>query len=172
VTMGWAWLILALATYPWLLGADLASDVFAQSSLTVFVSGACLIAPARRLRRWQAVLFAAFIGFLFEARRPVPDGIVALTMVAAAIFLSSNRQLLRNTPGMLRAAVVVNVVGCLSWYLASAFAAASPSGEPSGQLILQVALSGVVAVIFLLPVALTQNAAMDRLGVPPAPETA
>jgi hypothetical protein len=24
--MGWAWLILLLATYPWLLGADLATD--------------------------------------------------------------------------------------------------------------------------------------------------
>jgi len=171
VTMGWAWLFLVLATYPWLLGADLASDVFASSSLTIFVSGACLIAPSRRLRRWQAVLFAAFLGFLFEARRPVPDGSVALALVAAVIFLSSNRQLLRNTPGMLRAAVIVNVLACLCWYLGAAFAAPVAANVPSGQLILQLLVAALVGVIILLPVALTQNAAMDRLGVPPTPET-
>jgi cell shape-determining protein MreD len=171
VTMGWAWLILALATYPWLLGADLASDVFASSSLTIFVSGACLIAPSRRLRRWQSVLFAAFLGFLFEARRPVPDGIVALTLVAAVIFLSSNRHLLRNTPSMFRAAIAVNMVACLCWYLASAYVSPGASVEPSGQLVIQVLSAGLASVLFLLPVALTQNAAMDRLGVPPAPES-
>jgi len=169
--MGWAWLFLVLATYPWLLGADLASDVFASSSLTIFVSGACLIAPSRRLRRWQAVLFADFLGFLFEARRPVPDGSVALALVAAVIFLSSNRQLLRNTPGMLRAAVIVNVLACLCWYLGAAFAAPVAANVPSGQLILQLLVAALVGVIILLPVALTQNAAMDRLGVPPTPET-
>jgi len=171
VTMGWAWLILTLATYPWLIGADLASDVFASSSLTIFVSGACLIAPCRRLRRWQSVLFAACIGFLFEARRPVPDGIVALALVAAAIFLSSNRPLLRNTPGMLRAAVVVNILACLCWYLGAAFIAPVSAAEPASQLILQLLVAGLAGVIVLLPIALTQNAVMDRLGVPPAPET-
>jgi Sec-independent protein secretion pathway component TatC len=169
--MGWAWLILAIATYPWLLGADLASDVFASSSLTVFVSGVCLIAPSRRLRRWQSVLFAAFLGFLFEARRPVPDGTVALVLVASVIFLSSNRQLLRNTPGMLRAAVIVNVLSCLCWYLGAAFLAPVVAVDPFGQFCLQMLVAGLLGVIVLLPVALTQNAAMDRLGVPPAPET-
>lgn len=171
MTMGWAWLILAIATYPWLLGADLASDVFASSSLTVFVSGVCLIAPSRRLRRWQSVLFAAFLGFLFEARRPVPDGTVALVLVASVIFLSSNRQLLRNTPGMLRAAVIVNVLSCLCWYLGAAFLAPVVAVDPFGQFCLQMLVAGLLGVIVLLPVALTQNAAMDRLGVPPAPET-
>jgi len=103
MTMGWAWLILLLATYPWLLGADLASDALASSSLVFFVSGACLIAPSRRLKRWQMILFAGCLGFLFEARRPIPDGALALSLVAAAIFLSTQRQHLRNTPGMLRA---------------------------------------------------------------------
>jgi hypothetical protein len=32
-------------------------------------------------------------------------------------------------------------------------------------------VAGLLGVVVLLPVALTQNAAMDRLGVPPAPET-
>ena len=111
--MGWAWLILLLATYPWLLGADLASDTLASSSLVVFVSGTCLIAPSRRLKRWQCVLFAAGLGFLFEARRPIPDGTLALTLVAVAIFLSSNRPLLRSTPRMLQGAAIVNVATCL-----------------------------------------------------------
>lgn len=168
--MGWSWLILLLATYPWLLGADLASDTLASSSLVFFVSGACLIAPCRRLRRWQAVLFAACLGFLFEARRPIPDGALALTLVAVAIFLSSHRELTRNTPGMLRAAAVVNVGACLVWFLASSYGTNVPATDLAGHLLLQLLLAGVVGTVGLIPVALTQNAMMDRLSVPPAPE--
>ncbi len=169
--MGWAWLILLLATYPWLLSADLAGDALASSSLAVFVSGACLVAPSRRLKRRQNVLFAAGLGFLFEARRPIPDGALALALVAVAIFLSSNRPLLRSTPRMLQAAAVVNIVTCLVWYLAAAFAADAPAEGSGGLLLGQLLLAGVVGTVGLVPVALTQNAAMDRLGVPPAPET-
>ncbi len=168
--MGWAWLIILLATYPWLLGADLASDSLASSSLVVFVSGACLIAPCRRLKRWQCVLFAACLGFMFEARRPIPDGALALTLVGVAIFLSSNRPLLRSTPRMLQGAAIVNVSACLVWYLAASFASPSASDGVVGHLIGQLLLAGVVGTIGLIPVAMTQNAAMDRLGVPPAPE--
>lgn len=171
MTMGWAWLILVLATYPWLLGADLATDTLASSSLIFFVTGACLIAPARRLRRWQAVLFAACLGFLFEARRPIPDGSLALALVASAIFLSSNRPLLRTTPGILRAAAVVNVVACLCWFVAAAYASPVPAGDQFGSLLLQVLFAGVVGTIGVIPIALTQNSVMDRIGVPPAPET-
>jgi len=169
--MGWAWLFLVLATYPWLLGADLASDVLASSSLVLFISGACLIAPCRRLRRWQCVLFAGCMGFLFEARRPIPDGSVALTLVAAAIFLSSNRPLLRNTPGMLRAAVIVNLLACLSWFVCAAIVSPGGGVEPYGVRLAQLRAAAVAAAVALMPVALTQNAAMDRLGVPPAPDT-
>ena len=171
MTMGWAWLILVLATYPWLLGADLASDTLASSSLVFFVTGTCLIAPCRRLRRWQAVLFAASLGFLFEARRPVPDGVVAFALIAAAIFLSSNRQHLRTTPGMLRAAAAINIAACLVWFVAAAYAAPVAGADLAWQLTLQLILAGVVGTIGLVPIALTQNAAMDRFGVPPAPET-
>lgn len=171
MTMGWAWLILVLATYPWLLGADLASDTLASSYLVFFVTGACLIAPCRRLRRWQTILFAACLGFLFEARRPIPDGALALTLVAAAIFLSSNRQLLRTTPGMLRASAIVNVAACLCWFLAAAATSPASAGEQAFGLFLQLLLAAVVGVVALVPIALTQNSAMDRLGVPPAPET-
>ena len=168
--MGWAWLFLLLATYPWLLGADLASDTLASSSLIFFLSGTCLVAPCRRLKRWQAVLFAACLGFLFEARRPVPDGVLALSLVAIAIFLSSNRQLIRNTPGMLRAAAVVNVSSCLIWFLASSYSSPSPATDLAGQLFLQLLLAGIVGTIGLLPIALTQNAVLDRLSIPPAPD--
>lgn len=171
MTMGWAWLILLLATYPWLLGADLASDTLASASLVFFISGTCLIAPCRRLKRWQAILFAACLGFLFEARRPIPDGALALSLVAMAIFLSSNRQLLRNTPGMLRAAAIVNVGACLIWFVASSYRMPGSAADLAGQLTLQLLLAGVVGSLGLLPIALTQNAAMDRLGVPPAPDT-
>ena len=171
MTMGWAWLILLLATYPWLLGADLASDTLASSSLVFFVSGTCLIAPCRRLKRWQAILFAACLGFLFEARRPIPDGSLALSLVAVSIFLSSNRQLMRNTPGMLRTAAVVNVCGCLVWFIASAYGSPASASDLAGHLLLQLLLAGVIGTIGLIPIALTQNTAMDRMSVPPAPET-
>ena len=169
--MGWAWLILLLATYPWLLGADLASDTLASSSLVFFISGTCLIAPCRRLKRWQAVLFAACLGFLFEARRPIPDGALALCLVAIAIFLSSNRPLMRNTPGMLRVAAIVNVGACLVWFVASSYASPAAAGDLAWHLSLQLLLAGIVGTIGLLPIALTQNAVMDRLNVPPAPDT-
>jgi hypothetical protein len=168
--MGWAWLIILLATYPWLLAADLAGDSLASSSLVVFVSGACLIAPCRRLKRWQCVLFAAALGFLFEARRPIPDGALAITLVAVAIYLSSNRPLLRSTPRMLQGAAIVNIGACLVWYLAAAFATDAPSDGAAGHLFGQLLLAGVVGAVGLVPVALTQNAVMDRAGVPPAPE--
>jgi cell shape-determining protein MreD len=169
--MGWAWLILLLATYPWLLGADLATDTLASSSLVLFISGACLIAPCRRLRRWQTVLFAACLGFLFEARRPIPDGTLALTLIGASIFLSSNRQLLRNTPGMLRAAVVVNLLACLVWFVCSAYVSTGAAADTLWQLCLQLFVAGIAGAFALVPVALTQNAVMDRIGVPPAAET-
>jgi hypothetical protein len=169
--MGWAWLILLLATYPWLLGADLASDTLASSSLVFFVSGACLIAPCRRLKRWQSVLFAACVGFLFEARRPIPDGTLALSLVAAAIFLSSNRPLLRTTPAMLRAAALVNVGACLIWFASAAYVSPAPAIDLFGLLLAQLILAAVVGVVGLVPIALTQNAALDRLGVPPAVDT-
>ena len=168
--MGWAWLILLLVTYPWLLGADLASDTLASSSLVFFISGTCLIAPCRRLKRWQAILFAACVGFLFEARRPIPDGALALSLVAVSIFLSSNRQLTRNTPGMLRAAAIVNVGACLVWFVASSYGAAVSVADLAGHLCVQLLLAGVVGTIGLNPIALTQNSALDRLGVPPAPD--
>ncbi|MCX6889888.1 MAG: hypothetical protein NTU71_10840 [Verrucomicrobia bacterium] len=169
--MGWAWLILLLATYPWLLGADLASDTLASSSLVFFISGTCLIAPCRRLKRWQAILFAACLGFLFEARRPIPDGALALSLVAASIFLSSNRQLLRNTPGMLWAAAIVNMGACLIWFVASLYVSPASSGDLIGHLLVQLLLAGVVGSVALVPIALTQNATLDRLSIPPAPDT-
>jgi hypothetical protein len=171
VTMGWAWLILLLTTYPWLLGADLASDTLASSSLVFFVSGTCLVAPCRRLKRWQAILFAACLGFLFEARRPIPDGALALSLVAASIFLTSNRPLTRNTPGMLRAAAAVNVGACLIWFVAASYGSATPVVDLAWHLLLQLLLAGVVGTLGLVPIALTQNATLDRMGVPPAPET-
>jgi hypothetical protein len=165
--MGWAWLFLLLATYPWLLGADLAGDAFATSGLVFFVSGAVLIAPCRRLRRWQCVLLAAGAGFLFEARRPIPDGLLALPLVGFAVFLSTHRAWLRSTPRMLQAAAAVNALACLLWSAGAAHEADLPLAARLGQLALQVFFATVLGAVALVPLALTQNAVMDRLGVPP-----
>ena len=172
--MGWAWLILLLTTFPWLLAADLASDLTAGAGLIVFISGACIVAPCRRLRRWQSVPFAASVGFLFEARRPIPDGALALFLAAAAIFLTSDKQLIRNTPRMLRAAAACNAAACLIWFTFSAGSAGQLSGLKLfsfiPQLIIPVSMAGVAGVIIYIPVSLVQNAAMDRIGIPPASE--
>ncbi len=165
--MGWAWLLLLLATYPWLLGADLATDALASSTLVVFVTGAALIAPCRRLRRWQCVLLAAAAGFLFESRRPIPDGLLALALVGIAIFLSTHRAWLRSTPRMLQAAAAVNAVACLLWALGAAYESALPLGAHFAQLLLQILFAAALGLVALVPLALTQNAVMDRLGVPP-----
>ena len=67
--MVWAWFIVLLATLPGLWVADLLTDSLAGTNLVVFISGAAIVAPCRRLKRWQAVIFAACVGFLFVARR-------------------------------------------------------------------------------------------------------
>jgi hypothetical protein len=92
-------------------------------------------------------------------------------LVAIAIFLSSNRPLMRNTPGMLRVAAIVNVGACLIWFVASSYASPAAAGDLAWHLCLQLLLAGIVGTIGLLPIALTQNAVMDRLNVPPAPDT-
>jgi cation transporter-like permease len=71
---------------------------------------------------------------------------------------------------MLQGAAIVNVGACLVWYLASAFSSSAPSAGVAGHLVGQLLLAGVVGIIGLVPVALTQNAVMDRAGVPPAPD--
>jgi hypothetical protein len=71
---------------------------------------------------------------------------------------------------MLQGAAIVNVGACLVWYLAAAFASEAPADGAAGQLFGQLLLTGIVGVLGLVPVALTQNAVMDRVGVPPAPE--
>jgi hypothetical protein len=173
--MGWAWLILLLATYPWLLGADLATDMLAGVGAIIFISGACIIAPCRRLRPIQAVPFAACIGFLFEARRPIPDGALAITLVAASIFLTANKPLLRNTPRLLRAAIITNTLACIAWSIAVTIALDTSQGArpatPWVQFILQVSLATILGAAAYLPISLVQNFAMDRIGIPPAADT-
>jgi len=166
--MGWAWLILLLATYPWLLGADLVGDVISSSALVCFITGACLIAPCQRLPRWQCVLFAAGAGFLFEARRPIPDGLLALSLVAAAIFLSSNRPMLRSFPRALQAAAIVNGGACLCWLAGVAYGSPGDIDGLSGHAVTQFAFALLLGFLALAPVAATQHAVMNRLGVAPA----
>ena len=56
------------------------------------------------------------------------------------------------------------------WYLTAGYAADAPAVGAAVNLFGQLLLAGIVGTLGLVPVALTQNAAMDRLGVPPASE--
>lgn len=176
MNLGWAWFFLLLATYPWLLGVDLLSDSVATTGVGLFASGAAIIAPCRRLRRWQAVLFSACIGFLFESLRPIPDGSVALLLVLAAIYLTSNRDEIRDLPRMFRGAVAVNALACTGWFLASALAHRQQVPVASlhfvGQWLLHLLAATTLAVLLLVPLASIQNYAMDKAGVPQPDEAA
>lgn len=170
MSLGWAWFFLLLATYPWLLGVDLLSDSIAATGVGLFASGAAIIAPCRRLRRWQAVLFSACVGFLFEALRPIPDGSLALTLVLAAIYLTSNRDDIRDLPRMFRGAVLVNALACTTWFLAASLQHVKQVPPASlhfvGQWLLHLLAATALAVVLLVPLAAAQNFAMDKAGVP------
>jgi len=172
--MVWSWFIVLLATLPCLWVADLMTDALAGTNLVVFISGAAIVAPCRRLKRWQAVLFAACVGFLFEARRPIPAGTLPFLLAGMSIFLTSNRILLRNTPLVLRGALLSNTLACTAWFTAAGLRAGAFTtgdlGDFTLQLLLQVGLATAIALVVFVPLALIQDAAMDRTGLPPALE--
>ena len=173
--MVWAWFIVLLATLPGLWVADLLTDSLAGTNLVVFISGAAIVAPCRRLKRWQAVIFAACVGFLFEARRPIPLGTLPFLLAGLSIFLTSNRILLRNPPLVLRGAVLCNTLACTAWFTAAglrpgAFAQGN-LGDITLQLLIQVGFAAAIALLVFVPLALIQDAAMDRTGLPPALES-
>ena len=173
--MTWGWFFVLLVTYPWLLLADMLSDSLTTWGVVVFISGAVLVVPCRRLKLWQSVLFAACLGFMFEARRPVPDGFFAFWMMAAAIFLTTRRDWLRNLSLLFRAAVLCNLLGCVVWYFASAWSLPRRSvglvwGDVLSEFVLQLGVALLASLIFLLPVTWVQEAMLDRVGFPPAKE--
>lgn len=174
MSLGWAWFFLLIASYPWLLGVDLLGDAAASTGIGLCISGVAIVAPCRRLRRWQAVLFAGCVGFLFEALRPIPDGAVALPLVAAAIYLTSHRDEIRDLPRMFRGAILANALACAAWFVAAAWAHRSQvpllSLHFTGQFLLHLLVATGLAVLLLAPIAMTQDYAMDKAGVPQADE--
>jgi len=173
--MVWAWFIVLLATLPGLWVADLLTVSLAGTNRVVFISGAAIVAPCRRLKRWQAVIFAACVGFLFEARRPIPLGTLPFLLAGLSIFLTSNRILLRNTPLVLRGAVLCNTLACTAWFTAAGLRAGAFAqgdlGDFTLQLLIQVGFAAAIALLVFVPLALIQDAAMDRTGLPPALES-
>lgn len=164
-----AWFLLLLATYPWLLGADLLSSSMASWGLTFFISGATLIAPCRRMKRWQCVLFAAATGFLFEAVRPIPDGSVALIMVFFAIYINSYRSLLRSQSHIFYSAIALNSLVTLTWVIIAHVQCTPEASVDTLTFLylaaLQVSLSAVLAALLISPIATVQNWAMDAIGL-------
>jgi hypothetical protein len=170
MSIPWAWFFLILATYPWLFVSDLVSSTLASSGLNFFITGAALIAPCRRLKRWQAVLFAGCVGFIFEAYRPIPDGTVAISLVTFAILLGNYRSYLRTNLGMIQAAVVVNAGAAIIWFAAAAYQSEASTDIYNAiyQAAIQGSLSGLMGLVVIMPLATTQNWIMDLIGVPSA----
>jgi hypothetical protein len=171
-----AWFLLLIATYPWLLGADLLSSSLATWGLSFFISGAVIVTPCRRLKRWQCVLFAASIGFLFEAMRPIPDGSVAMVLVFLAIYVNSYRTLLRSPSHILYAAITINTLVTLTWVTVAHLQCPPASAVDTFSFLylaaLQVSLSAILAGLFISPVSTAQNWVMDAIGLPVAEITA
>lgn len=112
MTPSLGWLIALAASYPWLLAGDLIGDALAGWNLLVFVPGLLLATPLLRLRPWQALLFAACLGFAYESRRPLPPGSAAFVLMAVAAVLQANRHLLRRRRAALVAAGA-NLLACI-----------------------------------------------------------
>ena len=170
MSIPWAWFFLILATYPWLFVADLLSSTLASSGLNYFITGAALIAPCRRLKRWQAVLFAGCIGFMFEAYRPIPNGSVAISLITLALLLGNYRSYLRTTLATVQAAVVVNALVAIIWFTAAAHSsdATSDTYNIIYQGAIQGTLSGIMGLAIIIPLSTTQNWIMDKIGMPSA----
>lgn len=170
MSIPWAWFFLILATYPWLLAADLLSSTLANSGFNYFITGAALIAPCRRLKRWQAVIFAGVLGFIFEAYRPVPNGLVALTLILGAILLGNYRINLRTSLSTFQWAAVTNAGVALVWFLGAGYLCQVKTDVFNllYQASLQAAVSGLMGLFFVAPIAVTQNWVLDSMGVPDA----
>jgi hypothetical protein len=170
MSIPWAWFFLILATYPWLFVSDLISSTLASTGLNYFITGAALIAPCRRLKRWQAVLFAGCVGFMFEAYRPIPNGTVAISLVTLAILLGNYRSYLRTNLGMVQAAVVINANAAIIWFTAAAYQSEANTDIYNAiyEAAIQGTLSGLMGLIIIMPLATTQNWIMDLIGVPSA----
>lgn len=170
MTLTWAWLILFLATFPWLIAADLLGSSLSGWNLVFYISGLVIVTPCRRLRRWQAILFSAFIGFTFEALRPIPHGSLAFSLVFIAIILSSFPELLRDKSRLNNGAVLVNTASCLAWYVAIAFAMRDQAPFVLSSFLynlsLQLVLAAGLTLLLLKPISVYQNQVMDKLRIP------
>lgn len=169
--MNGSWFLLLLATYPWLLVSDLVSDVMVDTGLACFLTGAAVIAPARRLGRGPAALFALCVGFMFEARRPIADGWLAFALAFAALSICGPQRLLRRPAAIWMAAIGLNGAAAAVWFTLGGFRAAAEGSHVSivngvwfGMLQVMVAAAcAAVAAPFMLR---AQESLMDRLGVP------
>ncbi|MGA0134526.1 MAG: hypothetical protein ACO3ND_09255 [Opitutales bacterium] len=173
--MNWSWLLLLLATYPWLVASDLITDTLSDSGLVCFLAAAAMVAPSRRLGRGAAAIFALCIGFMFESRRPLPDGSVAFPLAFAAIALSGPQTLMRRPAQVWIGAIILNALATLVWVVAAgSHAWYSGHPLPAGHLVwrglLQVTVSAAAAALLAPFMLRAQESIMNRLGIPEARE--
>lgn len=173
--MNWSWFLLLLATYPWLLVSDLVSDAMVDTGLVCFLAGAAVIAPARRFGRGPAALFALCVGFMFEARRPLPDGWLAFALAFAALAICGPQRLLRRPVAVWLAAIALNAAASALWFLLGGLSAASEGlrvgpGGAAWTGFLQVTVAAACAAVVAPFMHRAQESLMDRLGVPEARE--
>ena len=162
--LGW---LIALATcYPWLLAGDLLGDLTASWHLVVFVSGAVLVTPFLHLRTWQAIVLAGCVGLAYEARRPIPHGLFALSLMLLSVLAVTWRDRLRSKPAWL-ASATMNALAC---------GFALPASLPVTQtwvwsewlwsLPIQLLVAGAVGAALHQPVSTFQSRLLERAGLP------
>lgn len=166
MTPSLGWLIALAASYPWLLAADLLGDAVARWHLLVFAPGLLLATPLLRLRPWQALLFAACLGFAYESRRPLPPGSAAFALMAVALVLQANRHLLRRRRAALVAASA-NLVACvLILPLAGLDHAVEGLAAWTWSLPVQAALAALLGAVLHPWASALQSRWLDRAGFP------
>lgn len=163
MTPSLGWLIALAATYPWVLASDLLSDALARWHLFPFLGGALLLTPLLRLRLPQCLLFAAGLGFMIEATRPIPAGSVVFLLMLAAVLGNAWRESLRRRARQLVGALANGAVAGLLL----ATAGVPYNGDWAAwawALPVQVVLAIVVGWLALGPVSAMQAHLMARAG--------
>lgn len=160
-----SWLAALATCYPWLLAADLVSDLLASWHLAAFLSGAVLTTPFLRMRTWQAVLLAASVGLAYESRRPIQPGLATLGLMAVSVVAVTWRERLRSKPAWL-APATLNMLACgLSLAASVPLSRTAEWAQWAWAMPVQLLVAGLLAAALHRPISAFQSLLLDRWGL-------